>query len=339
MTSSERRAWPLLVAAALVLSAPCFAQTGAPPSAADLESARSLFKQGKDLRAKGDLEAALEKFKAAHTYGQTPITGLELGRTQFQLKHYIDAREVLLSVGRMKLAPDETDNSAKARAEAKELAAQIQPLVAGIEVHVGNAPSTKVTVDGADVPVLSGVVDRAVDPGTHRVVARIEGGEESTADVVLGDGEHETLELMPKAPVVTAPPVVAAPPRLVAKPPPPKGTLSPLVYVGFGLAGAGAIVGGITGAFALSDAGSANDLCGAHGKRACATSAAASAAEAKRTEGETVATVSTISFIVAGVGAAVGITGLILPRSKPKSTSASIAPVLGLGYAGLGGRF
>src|SRR4051794_11445204 len=70
---------------------------GSAPSAADLESARELFKEGRELRQNGDLPRAIERFKAAHAYGQTPVTALELGRTQMQVGDLIEAREVLLS--------------------------------------------------------------------------------------------------------------------------------------------------------------------------------------------------------------------------------------------------
>lgn len=345
MTSSEhrRRPLPLLVfAAVLALSTSSFAQSGV-PTAADLESARALFKQGKELRAQGQPEAALEKFKAAHAYGQTPITGLELGRTHYQLKHYIDAREVLLAVGYLKIAADETANSAKARLEAKELAAEILPLLASVEARVGKAPGTKVTIDGAEVPVISGVVERTVDPGEHEIVVHVDGNADVSQTIRVVDGEHKVVDLAPQVPVSAAPPPVVAvtptpaPVETVAADP---GTLSPLVYIGFGTAAAGAIVGGITGAMALSASGKADELCGAGSSHECESSAARDAAEAKRKDGQTLATVSTVSFVIVGVGAAAGIVGLFLPRSTAKPNgNATLTPVFGLGYAGLGGRF
>src|SRR5438874_1930474 len=107
MTTSSsavaRRAFAAIALAALVaVPAVSFGQPAAQPSAADLESARELYKEAKALRDKGDLRGALEKFKQAHAYGQTPVTGLELGRTHMQLGELVEAREVFLSVARMK---------------------------------------------------------------------------------------------------------------------------------------------------------------------------------------------------------------------------------------------
>src|SRR5688572_2041922 len=130
MTTSSRA---IVIACAvglgsLALASPLYAQPSE-PSAADLESARELYKEGKELRTKGDLKGALEKFKAAHAYGGTPVTGVELGKTHMQLGELVEAREILLSVGRMKVQPDETEKSTAARTEAAELAEQIKPKI------------------------------------------------------------------------------------------------------------------------------------------------------------------------------------------------------------------
>src|SRR5690242_13340717 len=90
----------------------------AEPTAADLESARDLFKEGQALRAKGDLEGALTKFKAADALAGTPITGVELGKTLLQMGKLVEAREGFLSVGRIPTKPNESPQTKKARAEA-----------------------------------------------------------------------------------------------------------------------------------------------------------------------------------------------------------------------------
>ena len=328
----------LSVHAALPPSAHAQATT---PTAGDLESARSLFKQGKELRAAGEVDAALEKFKAAHAYGQTPITGVELGRTHQQLGHLVEAREVYLSIARLKVAPDETSNSAQARREAADLAEQIRPMLASVEVKVGAAAGTTLTIDGAAVPVVSGTGERTLDPGKHVVAVKIEGGTPREQEVVLAQGERKTIELAPTAAPAVAP-VPLPPPVLVAKPPPPVEEhhgLHPLVYIGFGTAIVGGIVGGITGALALSAGSKADKKCDAVTGSVCASDDARDAAQAQANSGKTVATVSTIAFIVAGVGAGAGIVGLFLPRGSSAKTGKSISPVLGLGYAGVGGRF
>lgn len=340
MTSSKplRAAHALGLALALQLAlVPVVHAQVTSPTAGDLESARELFRRGKELRSEGELDAALEKFKAAHAYGQTPITGVELGRTHMQLNHLVEAREAFLSVARLRVAADETENSAQARREAATLAEQVRPMLATLEVRVGTEPGTTVTIDGAVISVVSGVVDRQVDPGKHVIVATAAGGIARTQEVVLAQGERQSIELIPPA---AAPAAVA--PRPAPRPAPARVSRSvhPLVFVGFGTAVAGLVAGGITGALALGAANRADQACGVPDGAACANAAARDEAEKERKSGTTVATVSTVSFVVAGVGAAVGVVGLLLLRgNSPAKPQASIAPVLGVGYAGVGGRF
>src|SRR3954462_3241663 len=99
MTSFERHRLRLLAICTLMMASasPAFAQR----SAADIETARQLYNQGVDMRDKGDLRGALEKLKAAHALGNTPITGVELCKTHAALAQPVEAREVCLGVGRI----------------------------------------------------------------------------------------------------------------------------------------------------------------------------------------------------------------------------------------------
>src|SRR5271157_3775010 len=47
-------------------------------SAADRETARSMMQEGRDLRDKGDLKGALQRFKAADDIMHVPTTSLEV---------------------------------------------------------------------------------------------------------------------------------------------------------------------------------------------------------------------------------------------------------------------
>lgn len=82
---------------------------------------------------------------------------------------------------------------------------------------------------------------------------------------------------------------------------------------GFGVAAVGLIAGGVTGAYTLAKADSANSHC-VDGR--CTRSA-----QADIDSGKTFGTISTMSFIVAGVGAAVGVTGILLAPSAPATPS------------------
>ena len=124
MTSSRSLLSALALGVALAASAPAWA---AGPTAQDLETARTLYKEGKDLRAKGDLKGALAKLLAAHSLGHTPLTGIELARVQANLGMFVEARETCLGVARMPVEADETARSADARTDAAKLADQLKP--------------------------------------------------------------------------------------------------------------------------------------------------------------------------------------------------------------------
>ena len=192
------------------------------PSAADLESARELFKEGRELRQSGDLKRALERFKAAHAYGQTPVTALELGRTHVQLGELVEGREVLLSVARMKVQPDETEKSAAARSEAADLAEEVKKRIPTVSVKltgVASDSAAQLQVDGFAVPIVGLTGIRKVNPGKHVVVARA-GTHEETRNIELEEAKTQDVTIDLSGAGATTPGGPGAPPETGPKPNP-----------------------------------------------------------------------------------------------------------------------
>jgi hypothetical protein len=102
------------------------------------------------------------------------------------------------------------------------------------------------------------------------------------------------------------------------------------VWAGFGVAGAAAIAGTVAGIVTLTRTNGLGDHC-PDGK--CPPSEH----DRLRTT-ERWATVSTVSFAVAGAAAAVSIVGLIAGPSR-KTETGSIRPTIGIGSIGLEGSF
>ena len=149
-------------------------------------------------------------------------------------------------------------------------------------------------------------------------------------------------------PVEPEPPAAAEPEPPVAEepeppPPPPasvpteqlgeaeEGGVSPLVYVGFSVAGAGLIVGSITGGLSL---GKKSDL-----EEECPDRVCQPQQEDDLDNAKLIGHASTASFVVAGVGAALGVVGLLLPTEEEGEAASLTRPVVGVGYLGLEGRF
>lgn len=315
-------------------------------TASDFAQARELFNQGIDQRdQKNDPKGALEKFKAAHALAGTPVTGVELGRTLMMMGLLIEARETFLSIARIPVQPQETANSASARNEAAQLSEQVRARIPALSMKISGAPegSVSVVVDGAPVSSVALSAPRLVNPGDHTVVATSRKGERVDASVTVKDGETREVELKFGVPPVPA--TTTAPPSATTTAPPaptatttatvvsaPSGAhTSPLVWVGFGVAGAGLIAGSITGLMAFGDASSV--------KNACNGTTCPKSVDSDLQGGRTLGWVSTIAFITAGVGAGLGVAGIFLSKKGASTTAARVEPWVGVGSAGLRGSF
>lgn len=276
------------------------------PAASDLESARELLQAGRALRDKGDLPGALEKFKASHALAHTPITGIELARTHAALNQPVEAREVCLSIARSPVAREETSRSHDAREEAAKLAEAMKAKIATLSIDVV-APAGRtavVKIDGVEVPLVALTEGRKVDPGAHVVTARIDDGPEVSMKAELREGESKRVSLSPQAPAVVAKPIerpITPPPQEVEE-----KRMSPLVPIGFTVAAVGVGVGAVTGLVAQSKSSNLDLTCPANQCRGTAASNLSTA--------RSLATVSTVGFVVGGVGAVVGVVGLLSPK-------------------------
>lgn len=333
-SAPTRRAFALLlslaIGATVVVHAPR-AEAQAAGSAADLESARDLIVKGRELRDKGDLAGALEKFKGAHALAHTPVTGIELARTHVALKQPLEARDVCFAIGRMPVTREETSRSKEARDEATKIADAMKGKIASLVVAVTAPPGRTVVVriDAVEVPAAALVEGRKVNPGKHVITARIDDGPEATTSAELGEGESKTVSLVPKVPAV----VVKPPDEITPKPPEyiEERRVSPLVPIGFTVGAAGVAVGSVAGILAISKK---SDL-------SCASSRECSGPDASSlTTAKTMANVSTVAFVVGGVGAAVGIVGLLTPNTvRVRRGDLRLSPYVAGTEAGIHGSF
>ena len=338
MTFASRA--PFAIAAAALVTGsvqPAYAE----PSAADLASARALYKEGRALRERGDLAGALEKFQAAHALGQTPITGIELARTYVQLGRLVEAEEVSLGVSRLPVASDETGRSVQARQDAAALAASLGPRLATLVVSIhGLAPGVEphLTIDGRDVPTAAIGEPRRTDPGKHVAVLTLSSGATVRGEAQVGEGESRALVLE----AGTHPPE--------AQPPPPPVTTtedtaahyyqaprSPLLLsTGITITAIGLTTGVAFGVMTLNQRSTLDVVCQ---NQRCGP-AHYDALDTARTN----AAFSTAGFAMAGVGAALVAVDVFFRvhgsnTSDARAAHATVVPEFGAGWVGARGTF
>lgn len=335
-TSMDSRTIALAACAAFLLLAP---SALAAPTAAQRETARRLMDEGKERTKQGDKERALEAYQKAHDIMHVPSTGMALVRAHLAVGHLVEARDVALEVVRMPRETNEPPVFEQSRKQAKELEASLKARIPSVRILVKGGPAQKVLADDAEVaPLLLGE-PVALNPGHHVIVARNADGVERKAEIDLAERDIKEVELplpAPKPQIVTAP---VEGPKMIPYggadvPSGPRSTgANVLVYGGFGLAAAGVVVGGVTGALTLARAGDV--------KKQCENGICDPAARSDLDSSRGLATISTVGFIVAGVGVAAGIVGLLLPRTKVETAlhSRHTALWVGPGSVGVGGTF
>jgi hypothetical protein len=318
----------------------------AQPSAADLETARALFNEGMDLRDKGDAAGALEKIRAAHSLGKTPVTGLELGRTLMMLGKLVEARNVLVGVPQMAPEANETQVRRDARQEATRLAEELRARVPSVRLVFTGVPAgmqPAVQIDGLAVPAETIGYERKLDPGAHTIVASLPTQPERRIEtkVELKEREIKSVQLdFPPDSAAVQPPGAAQPtPPPLASPeqPPARKSNLPLRLIGFGTLGLGLAVGGTFGALALSKGNDVKDRCD-EPSRTCPT-----AVESDLDSTRTLAMVSNVGFVVAALGGGIVLTTFLMDsppeRAAKRRRGPTARPVLGVGYAGVRGNF
>ena len=291
-------------------------------SAADRETARSMMQEGRDLRDKGDLKGALQRFKAADDIMHVPTTSLEVARAQVALGQLIEALDTIAAIRKTPPQPDDPAPFKDARTKADELDAQVEGKVPSLAITVTGAAEGEtpaISVDGVSLPAAVSGVPRKVDPGHHVVTARAVSGQ-AKEEVDVTEGEKKDVQLVLVAGGEGAPgdnnnaPAEPESPHNVVHSP------GALTWGGIVVGGIGLVVGSVTGLMTLSKASTVKSDCKMN--MTCTATGDVSALNS----GNSLATVSTIGFAVAGAGAVVAVVSLIVGHRAPEAAPASAPP-------------
>jgi hypothetical protein len=202
---------------------------------------------------------------------------------------------------------------------ATELAGKLEARIPKVRVTVTGVTGGDAAVVQLDGATVTAGAEVAVNPGKHTVVATHVGQADVRRDVDVVEGATADVALAFTA--ARAAPVPEKP-----QAPPSRGVL----WAGLAVTGAGLVLGAPTGAVALSKASEVKSRCP---MPHCP--AEASAIDASKLMGN----LSTAGFAIAGAGAIVTIVGGVIAARKPAAKDAQVMPWVGVGSAGLAGRF
>jgi hypothetical protein len=313
------------------------------PTAADRATARTLAQEGYVALRDKDYATAADRFGRAVTLVHAPTLLRDLARAQVGLGKLVDAHENYSLIIREGVAADAPQSWVQALADAKAEIVAIPPRLPWVTITVSGPRDPVVTIDGVTIASASLGVKRPADPGRHEIRASAPGYYTAKKLVNLQEGESVNIAFeLEDAPPDAPPEPPETSPVVTNEPPPEPAWRKPAIIGAFALGGAGLALGGVTGILAIKK----------HAKLspACVGGTCGPDQKADLDSYHTLGTLSTIGFIVGGVGAATGTVLLFVkpPSSEGGATSGAshkprsavhLTPFVGLGSAGVEGTF
>ena len=341
---SFRRAAALALGFSVALGA-LDASAQAPP-AGSTAVAEGLFQQARELFKQQRYADACPRFAESQrlepklgTLLNLAVCHEKLGKIATAWAEYTSAA----TIARREQSKDREDF-------AREQVATLERRIAHVSLQIA-APPGDLVVALDDQPLDHTALNTPlpIDPGAHRVAATAP-GKIAWSTTIEAPSEHAELAVtIPalEAAIATAPPPVATLPPAptaitAARPIVPLAQVAPsmaspperedhrvLIHGGFGVGAAGLLVGAITGGITLARAATIRDTCNAN-------SCGVDQADALRST-TTLANVSNVSFVLGGLGAGVGVVGLLVSSSRAptKRPVATVTPILGPAVVGL----
>lgn len=169
------------------------ASQGGPPAPeatrVDVGEARRHFRQGVTLFNEGELEAALMEFRTSHRLNPLPQVLYNIALVERGMHRYADAAATL----RRYLA-EGTEEPAERRAEAEELAEEIEALVATVAIEA-EPVGADLFVDGALAGRMPLEGPLRLSTGRHELELRLDGYQTHRQSVEVYGGQRLDLEI------------------------------------------------------------------------------------------------------------------------------------------------
>jgi hypothetical protein len=329
-------------------SVPAWAQTNEQRAAA-----RAAAEAGADAYDAGKFEEAADLFTRAERLLHAPPHLLFAARSLVKVGRLVEAREFYLTLSRERLSDDAPRAFKEAVSAGSKELDEIEPRIAHVSVVVQGSGSNevKVTRDTRPVPSELVGVPHPVDPGKHEYQAFSEGMESAPTSVTLKEGGRETVVLtLQPIPGWTKPATTSSSGSSATLPPNANGDAQVDrssggasgwrigAYVGLGVAAVGA---GLGTYFLIDSNNTRNDADERFAECTRDKNCLARKPEIDAVDGEAddLRTKGVVSLVIGGVGAATAVTLLLVDPGASSSASTGVRPVVGLGYAGVAGRF
>jgi hypothetical protein len=304
----------------------------AEPSPADRATARSLAGEGYQALQDKDFATAADRFSRADALVHAPTLMIDWARSLVGLGKLVEAQERYEQIVREGVDAKAPKSWQRALSDANTELAELKPRLAWVTITVTGADDPHVTIDGAAVPPAAVGVRRAVNPGPRLLRVQAKGylPQKKALDLNEGAEEAAAFALEPDPDVQAATAAKDATQPVAA---PAEATHDhTLMYVAFGVSGAGLVFGGVTGALAL---GKRSDL-----SKACNSDHVCNLDQSGAVSSyHTLGTLSGVGFAVGIAGAGTGIALWYLNRDKPPAQGLAVHPYLGLGSVGAVGSF
>ena len=290
-----------------------------PPPSSDLASeAERLADQGFDAYRAGRYAEAIDRFRQADAKVHAPPFVLYLARSHEKLGRWTDAARLYETIVSEVLDSSAPAPFRAAQDDARRELQALRPRIPRLRVVLTGQP-TEVTIDARQVAADEARSGVAVDPGAHTITARWPSGE-ARRSVTLAERAALAVDLAPPSDATTAPAPASGG----------RGSLLP-AGIAFGFGGVGAVVGSVAGLMALGDA---SEL-----KSRCVEGRCNPSDEPLRDSGRAKATVSTVGFVLGGIGVAAGVVLLVVRPGASSSTANPTALSIGPGGVTMMHRF
>jgi hypothetical protein len=336
-----------MIGAVLVSSMLCAAPVGAQPVNDQLRAtARALADEGMTFYEQRKYADALDRFDRASEIIQAPTISLHAARSLDKLGRLVEAAERYRTCINTPLDDKASDAFRAAQDTARTELQALTPRIPSIEIAVKGPGANEaiVTLDGRRVPKALIGVKTLVNPGEHKIGASTE-THADLEEVTITEKQlsRVVLELEPKAGTNSG---QETGPDNPVTPPAPMNKKRVGGFVALGVGGAFGVLGIGAGIAALSTQKTLERTCPQDeepppGKCDVDTDPVFEANYDKFTTRQAL---STVGFVVGGVGIATGVVLLVLaakskPPPQPATNSLHIEPWIGANSAGFRGTF